>query len=144
MAIFRRRRSSLSRHRIRVNHATARATVAPPMEAFLKLLGARIRELRTERGLSVAQLAAALGCNQSSIYNIESGRHPPSLRHLADLARTFRVDEMDILCFPSVHVRHALVDLMRHAPVGVVADLKTAAEKALGLQGQGKAAKDRR
>jgi len=37
-------------------------------------IGARIRALRTDRGLTVEALAAAVGCSRPHLSNIEGGR----------------------------------------------------------------------
>ena len=44
--------------------------------------GRRLLKLRTERGLTQAQLAEALNTKQSAIARLESGSHRPSLATL--------------------------------------------------------------
>ena len=39
----------------------------------------QVREQRTQRGLSQAELAAALGVSRQTVISIESGRYLPSL-----------------------------------------------------------------
>ncbi|HET7043708.1 MAG TPA: helix-turn-helix transcriptional regulator [Gaiellaceae bacterium] len=48
-----------------------------------------VRELRTERGLSQAQLAAATRVSRQTINSIETGRYVPSLPLALALARYF-------------------------------------------------------
>lgn len=48
-----------------------------------------IRALRTERGLSQAQLAVEVGVSRQTIISIESGRYTPSLALALSLARYF-------------------------------------------------------
>ena len=48
-----------------------------------------IREVRLERGLSQAQLGAAMGVSRQTIISIESGRYLPSLPLAVSLARYF-------------------------------------------------------
>jgi putative transcriptional regulator len=48
-----------------------------------------IRELRTERSLSQAQLAEAMGVSRQTIISIEGGRYTPSLPLALALARYF-------------------------------------------------------
>lgn len=48
-----------------------------------------IRELRTERSLSQAQLAEAVGVSRQTIISIEGGRYTPSLPLALALARYF-------------------------------------------------------
>jgi putative transcriptional regulator len=55
-----------------------------------------IREQRTLRGLSQAELAAALGVSRQTVISIESGRYLPSLPLAFRIARFFdmTVDKM--------------------------------------------------
>ena len=48
-----------------------------------------IRELRSERSLSQAQLAEAVGVSRQTIISIEGGRYTPSLPLALALARYF-------------------------------------------------------
>jgi putative transcriptional regulator len=48
-----------------------------------------VRELRSARGLSQAQLAAAMGVSRQTINAIETGRYTPSLPLAMALARHF-------------------------------------------------------
>jgi putative transcriptional regulator len=56
----------------------------------------RVRELRTERGLSQADLAKAMEVSRQTINAIETERYTPSLPLALALARYFetRVEEM--------------------------------------------------
>jgi putative transcriptional regulator len=56
----------------------------------------RVRELRTLRGLSQADVAAALGVSRQTVISIESGRYLPSLPLAFRIARYFDlpVDKM--------------------------------------------------
>ena len=51
----------------------------------------RVRELRTDRGLSQGQLAAALEVSRQTINSIENDRYTPSLPLAMALARYFGV-----------------------------------------------------
>ncbi len=55
-----------------------------------------VRERRTERGLSQAQLASAMSVSRQTINSIETGRYVPSLPLALGLARYFgtTVEEM--------------------------------------------------
>lgn len=48
-----------------------------------------VRVLRTERGLSQADLGAAMGVSRQTINSIETGRYLPSLPLAITLARFF-------------------------------------------------------
>ncbi len=56
----------------------------------------RVRELRSERGLSQAEVAADLGVSRQTVISIEGGRYSPSLPLAFQIARYFdsTVDEM--------------------------------------------------
>ena len=51
----------------------------------------RVREERTEVGLTQADLAAALGVSRQTVISIESGRYLPSLPLAFRIARLFGV-----------------------------------------------------
>lgn len=54
-------------------------------------LGARLRELREERGWSQRELGRRLGILQSKLSKYESGTHQPSLRTMVRLADVYAV-----------------------------------------------------
>ncbi len=56
----------------------------------------RVREARTQRGLSQAEVAAALEVSRQTVISIESGRYSPSLPLAFRIARFFdsTVDKM--------------------------------------------------
>jgi putative transcriptional regulator len=56
----------------------------------------RVRELRSERGLSQAEVATALGVSRQTVISIENGRYSPSLPLAFRIARLFdsTVDQM--------------------------------------------------
>jgi putative transcriptional regulator len=56
----------------------------------------RLREQRTQRGMSQAEVAAALGVSRQTVISIESGRYLPSLPLAFKIARLFGlpVDKM--------------------------------------------------
>jgi putative transcriptional regulator len=56
----------------------------------------RIREQRTQRELSQAELAAVLGVSRQTVISLESGRYLPSLPLAFKIARFFdmTVDKM--------------------------------------------------
>ena len=56
----------------------------------------RVREERTQRGISQAEIAAALGGSRQTVISIENGRYSPSLLLAFRIARFFdsTVDKM--------------------------------------------------
>jgi transcriptional regulator with XRE-family HTH domain len=71
--------------------AMSAAASRPRPSTFNRALGARLRELREERGLSQRELGSRLGILQSKLSKYESGTHQPSLRTLVRMANLFAV-----------------------------------------------------
>ncbi|MEJ8280653.1 helix-turn-helix transcriptional regulator [Pseudonocardia spirodelae] len=51
----------------------------------------RIRDLRTERSLTQAQLATALGVTRQTVIAVEQGRYSPSLEMAFQIAHALRL-----------------------------------------------------
>jgi putative transcriptional regulator len=68
----------------------------PDMLRYLDIMRNRVREQRAQRGLSQAELAAALGVSRQTVISIENGRYLPSLPLAFRIARFFdlAVDKM--------------------------------------------------
>ncbi len=60
-------------------------------------LGARLRELRLEAGLTQAELARRTGIHRPNIARVEAGRHTPSLDTLARIANAIGVSTTHVL-----------------------------------------------
>jgi transcriptional regulator with XRE-family HTH domain len=56
-------------------------------------LGARLRQLRTERGMAVEDVAERLLCSATKVSRVETGARRPSLRDVRDLCGIYGVDE---------------------------------------------------
>ena len=56
------------------------------IEIDMKILGAKIKELRTERGLSQKQLAEKIGVAANTVSQYERGQSKTSIDILANLA----------------------------------------------------------
>ena len=65
-------------------------------KATLTSVRNRVREQRAQRGLSQADLAAALGVSRQTVISVENGRYLPSLPLAFRIARFFdlTVDKM--------------------------------------------------
>jgi transcriptional regulator with XRE-family HTH domain len=74
--------------------ATARRRAAAQA---LKKIGTRIRELRTERGLSQEALAFETGVAVNSIATIERGEANPSVAVLLAISRVLKVKLRDLM-----------------------------------------------
>src|SRR5712691_6492123 len=61
--------------------------------------GKRIKELRTERGMTQRQLAKLTRVDFTYLSKIENDRleHTPSIRTIQDLARALEVDELELM-----------------------------------------------
>ena len=62
-------------------------------------LGARIKELRRQRGFTQRQLAEKVGVDFTYLSKIENDRleHTPSIKTLQDLAWALDVDELELM-----------------------------------------------
>ncbi|MFF2639105.1 helix-turn-helix domain-containing protein [Streptomyces niveus] len=69
-------------------------------EDVLDAVGPRLRALRRERGLTLADLAAVTGVSESTLSRLESGRRRASLELLLPLARTYNVPLDDLVGAP--------------------------------------------
>ncbi|HYL06410.1 MAG TPA: helix-turn-helix transcriptional regulator [Thermoanaerobaculia bacterium] len=63
----------------------------PQPSAFSRAIGARLRDLREERGWTQRELDSRLGILQSKLSKYESGTHQPSLRTLVRMSNLFGV-----------------------------------------------------
>lgn len=72
---------------------------APPKRVVLpkKAIGARIRALREQRGISQTKLARMLGTLPQSMWQVESGARGITVQQLIILARALEVSMDDIL-----------------------------------------------
>ena len=61
-------------------------------EVLLKKLGARIREIRLEKGITQTQLANSLGKDQQSIQRLEAGNMNPTFYYLKEIALGLNVE----------------------------------------------------
>jgi len=59
----------------------------------------KIRELRTERGMTQEQLAKAVGVSRQSVIAIENGKYDPSLELAYRIAKTFGKSIEEIFLF---------------------------------------------
>jgi putative transcriptional regulator len=59
-----------------------------------------IRELRTERGLTQADLADAVGVTRQTVIAIEQGRYSPSLEMAFQISRVLGAALTDVFHYP--------------------------------------------
>jgi transcriptional regulator with XRE-family HTH domain len=70
------------------------------MEEVLDAVGPRLRALRRERGITLADLAVMTGFSESTLSRLESGQRRASLELLLPLARTYEVPLDDLVGAP--------------------------------------------
>lgn len=58
----------------------------------------RVKELRTERGMTQQQLADMVGVSSRTIISIEKGQYNPSIMLAYRMARVFGVSVEDLCC----------------------------------------------
>ncbi|MEU1522400.1 XRE family transcriptional regulator [Nocardia rhamnosiphila] len=66
----------------------------------LDAVGPRLRALRRDRGITLAELAATTGVSESTLSRLESGRRRATLELLLPLARTYDVPLDDLVGAP--------------------------------------------
>lgn len=75
---------------------------ADPTDRVLDRVGERLRHIRTSRGATLADLAAATGISKSTLSRLESGLRRPSLELLLPIARAHRVPLDELVGAPPV------------------------------------------
>ena len=78
----------------------------PVNKKLLKDFGARIRELRTVRGLSQEQLAELTGFHRTYIGMVERGERNLSLSNIGVFANTFKMTESELFDLNRVNAQH--------------------------------------
>lgn len=101
----------------------------PATAAVARRFGARLRALRTEKGVTQEQLAVAVDVGKGFLSEVESGKKFPSIPTMVDLARELGVELLDLFAFDPGDPRHLLLDAARRGDGDAVA----AALKKLGL-----------
>ncbi len=72
------------------------------IEAALEGVAPRLRRVREERGLTLAEVAARTNISKSTLSRLEHGQRRPSLELLLPLAETYRVPLDDLVGAPQV------------------------------------------
>jgi transcriptional regulator with XRE-family HTH domain len=66
---------------------SAMTSMTQPQREFYRRVGARLRDVRTRKGLSQRQLALRLGVTAVAIHYWEHAKHAPTLWHVRELER---------------------------------------------------------
>jgi transcriptional regulator with XRE-family HTH domain len=87
-------------------------------------IGARIRELRKEAGLTLEKLAyeSEVG-SKGFLSDVEKGLARPTVETLGAIAERLGVRLLDLVTFPDEDDRQRLVDRTRHLPAGTIRKL---------------------
>ncbi|WP_018686989.1 helix-turn-helix domain-containing protein [Actinokineospora enzanensis] len=72
----------------------------PQTDDVLATVGPRLRALRRERGITLADLAATTGVSESTLSRLESGQRRATLELLLPLSRTYDVPLDDLVGAP--------------------------------------------
>jgi transcriptional regulator with XRE-family HTH domain len=64
---------------------------------FLEAFGRAVRDLRHERGMTQAELAARLSLSRTSITNLEKGQQSPPLSMLPEIASALGTDPLRLI-----------------------------------------------
>ena len=70
--------------------------------AALELVGPRLRQVRAQRGVTLADLSERTGISKSTLSRLENGQRRPSLELLLPLAQAYRVPLDDLVGAPEV------------------------------------------
>ena len=89
-----------------------------------KHFGDRLKQLRKEQTLTGLVLGTMIERDKSWISHVESGKQSTGLDTISLFAEVLAVDEMDLLTFPEVNLRHAINDLTRRVPIETLAEVK--------------------
>jgi transcriptional regulator with XRE-family HTH domain len=76
--------------------------VSREISAVLAEVGPRLRQLRTQRAMTLAELSAATGISKSTLSRLESGQRKPSLELLLPIAEAHRVPLDELVGAPEV------------------------------------------
>ncbi len=69
---------------------------------MLAEVGARLRRVRTQRDVTLTELAAATGISKSTLSRLESGQRKPSLELLLPIAHAHRMPLDELVGAPDV------------------------------------------
>jgi transcriptional regulator with XRE-family HTH domain len=75
---------------------------SPEITDVLAEVGGRLRRVRTQRDVTLTELAAATGISKSTLSRLESGQRKPSLELLLPIAQAHRIPLEDLVGAPDV------------------------------------------
>ena len=72
------------------------------IDTALDAVGPRLKQLRTQRGVTLAELSGTTGISTSTLSRLETGQRRPSLEVLLPLAQAYRVPLDELVGAPEV------------------------------------------
>jgi transcriptional regulator with XRE-family HTH domain len=108
-----------------------RRTVPDP---FASQVGTRIRELRAERGMSLADLADASELSKGHLSSVEHGLAAITIQTISRLAKGLGVPALYILTFQADDERAHTAELVRKLPADQVRKLRRQLQVQLGIK----------
>ena len=98
-------------------------------DAYTSKVGARLRELRAERNMSLADLADASELSKGHLSSVEHGLAAITTQTIARLAKGLDVPPLYLLTFPNDNDRDQVVELLRKLQPRDVTKLRKELEK---------------
>lgn len=102
---------------------------------FSSKVGARIRALRTERNMSLQDLADVSAISKGHLSNVEHGFAAITIETVQRIARALEVQAMYVLAFPEEDERCRIADAVRKLPRGDWRKLRKEIEERIPSQG---------
>lgn len=92
------------------------------LDQVLEAVGPRLRQLRTERGVTLAEVAEATSISVSTLSRLESGQRKPTLELLLPLSREYQVPLDELVDAPNtgdprVHTRAVVRNGISYLPL---------------------------
>ena len=75
---------------------------SPAITAVLTEVGPRLKRIRTQRSVTLTDLAAATGISKSTLSRLESGQRKPSLELLLPIAQAHKIQLDELIGAPQV------------------------------------------
>lgn len=97
--------------------------------SLMTAFGARVRALREEQGLSLAQLSERTGIAKGNLSTIECGFSAVTIETVEKLANGLECPPLLLLAFPEENKLAAIVDLVRQIPTTRYRRLRRILEK---------------
>ncbi|MDI1446939.1 helix-turn-helix domain-containing protein [Polyangium sp. 6x1] len=103
-------------------------------DPFAMQVGARIRELRLERNMSLAALADASALSKGHLSSVEHGLAAITIQTIERLATGFDVPPLYILTFPAEDERAHVAELLRQLSNADVKKIRRQLQVDLGIK----------